>query len=672
MASVQQRLSQLRDELHRHNRLYYVESRPVVSDREYDRLMAELIELERQHPELLTPDSPSQRVGGDLIDALKPVHHSVPMMSIDNTYSEPEVRAFDERVRRVLGADEVVRYVLEPKIDGASLSLRYEKGVLVLAATRGRGNLGDDVTVNARTIGAIPLRLDEMEHPVPPVVEVRGEVYMNNEDFQLVNREIEAEGEPPYANPRNLTSGTLRRLDPKIVARRRLRFLTHGLGQISSMPSQSYWDWLSILRSWGLPVASPAYRVENIDQAIDKIHEFSQVRKTLPYMTDGVVIKVDSFAQRDQLGATSKAPRWVVAFKYETEQQPTILNQVRWQVGKGGNLTPVADLDPVFIGGVTVTHATLHNIDQIKRLDLHLGDTVILERAGEVIPYIVEALPDKRPAHAKPVAAPTHCPSCHSKVHQEPDTPYIRCVNPACPDQLKERLKWFAGRSQMDIQDLGEKLIDQLVGLGLVKNFADLYRLSVEQLQGLDRMGLKSAQNVIAEIELSRQQGLDRLLGGLGIRHVGNRVAYVLASAFGSLDHLKQATQAQLTGVDEIGPIIADSVHDFFHNEASLAVVEALQKAGVDPKFQTRAGQASELPLAGQTIVVTGTMQHYTRDAIERLIVEQGGKASGSVSKKTDLVVAGENAGSKLAKAQQLGVRVISEKELLALIGQSV
>src|SRR4051794_4748941 len=383
--SVQKKIDQLRRELDHHNQLYYVDARPEVTDREYDRLMQELIELERAHPELVTAESPTQRVGGDVQTALKPVRHAVPMMSIDNTYSEDEVRAFDDRVRKALGGGEQPAYVLEPKIDGTSISLRYENGQLVLGATRGRGNVGDDVTVNARTIKSIPLTLNaDAKVKPPPILEVRGEVYMDNEDFQRVNKEIEAEGEPPYANPRNLTAGTLRRLDPKIVAKRRLRFLAHGLGQVEPMPAESYWEWTQLLRHWGLPLPKEVWRITGIDEAIACIHEFEKKRPKLPYMTDGMVMKVDSFAQRDELGATSKAPRWVIAYKYETEQQPTLIRDCRWQVGKSGKLTPVADVEPVFISGVTVTHATLHNIDQIRRLDIHLGDTIVIERSGEV------------------------------------------------------------------------------------------------------------------------------------------------------------------------------------------------------------------------------------------------------------------------------------------------
>lgn len=726
-SSVEQRIEQLRAELHRHNHLYYVEARPVISDREYDRLMQELIELERANPHLITPDSPTQRVGESPLNELASVRHAVPMMSIDNTYSEEEVRAFDQRVRDRLDGQEPT-YVLEPKIDGASVSLRYEEGRLVLAATRGRGNVGDDITANARTIRSIPLRLHPDGAPIPPVLEVRGEIYMDNEDFQRVNKEIAESGEEPYANPRNLTSGTIRRLDPRIVAKRRLRFLAHGLGQVEPLPVQSYWDWLELLRGWGLPLPKEIYRAQNVDEAIKYIHEFEKVRPTLPYMTDGIVIKVDSFPQRDTLGATSKAPRWVIAYKYETEQQPTILRDCEWQVGKGGSLTPVGRLEPVFISGVTVSNVTLHNVDQIRKLDLHLGDTVIIERAGEVIPYVVQAVKEKRPAGAKPVPVPTDCPVCATKLeweaypedivayrclNQECADYYVRkrvkknrfpeacpvcngkvekleqgidlyCVNPACPAQLKERLRWYCGRSQMDIEGVGDKLVDQLVDRGMVHTFADLYKLKAEDLAVLSSeieqgdktvtrtVGEKVAQKVVANIDRSRGQPLERLLAGLGIRHVGNRVAHVLATNFGSLDAIAAASEEELAAVNEIGEVIADSVHDFFHNDAGQNAVAALKAVGIDPKQEVRrAEDTAGLPLAGKTVVVTGTLQKMTRDEIEGLIVKLGGKASGSVSKKTSFVVAGESAGSKLDKAQQLGVEVIDEETFLKRVGQA-
>ncbi len=670
-SAAEKRIRELRKELEHHNHLYHVEARPQISDREYDRLMQELIDLERENPDLITPDSPSQRVGGDVQTELKPVRHAVPMMSIDNTYSEDEVRAFDERVRKGLEGEKP-SYVLEPKIDGASVSLRYEDGKLVLAATRGRGNVGDDITVNARTIKSIPLSL---KGSPPAILEVRGEVYMDNDDFQRVNKEIEAEGEEPYANPRNLTSGTLRRLDPKIVAKRGLRFLAHGLGQVEPMAAESYWEWTKLLREWGIPLPKEVWHVKDVDEAIKCIHEFEAKRPKLPYMTDGIVMKVDSFEQRDRLGATSKAPRWVIAYKYETEQQPTLLKDVEWQVGKGGNLTPVGRLEPVFIGGVTVSNVTLHNIDQIRRLDIHKGDTVVIERAGEVIPYVVQIVPEKRPKDAKVIEPPGKCPVCGEKTEREADTPYVRCVNPACPAQIKERLRWFCGRSQMDIEGLGDVLVDQLVERGLVHTFADLYKLKADDIAGLTSeveqggktvtrtTGEKIAKKVVENIEKSRSQPLDRLVAGLGIRHVGNRVAHVLSIAFGSLDELTAASTERLASVHEIGDVIADSVHDFFNSHAGKETVKRLKQAGLDPKMEKKS--AGDQPLAGKTVVVTGTLEKFDRKQIEDLIVTLGGKASGSVSKKTSFLVAGESAGSKLDKAKELGVEVITEAQFI-------
>jgi DNA ligase (NAD+) len=735
MANAAKRIEQLRKELDHHNHLYYVESKPSISDQEYDRLMRELADLEKTHPELDSPDSPTHRVGGEPIEGLSRVEHAVPMQSIDNTYAEDEVRAFDERVRRGLGGDtgEKPAYVLEPKIDGASINLRYENGRLVLAATRGKGNFGDDVTSNARVIKSIPLTLrtaatGASRAPAPPpILEVRGEIYMDNTDFQKVNAVIAADGEEPYANARNLASGTIRRLDPNIVARRRLRFLAHGLGQVEPLPTQTYWEWTHLLRQWGLPLPAQVWRVESVDEAIRTIHEFEKLRPALPYMTDGMVMKVDSFAQRDRLGATSKAPRWAIAFKYQTEQQPTVLKDVRWQVGKGGNLTPVGDLEPVFIGGVTVEHVTLHNLDQIRRLDLHYGDTVIVERAGEVIPYVVQAVKDKRPKGARPLTAPQKCPQCGTKVEQEalPDETaayrctnldcddfFIRhkvkrtklpadcpvcsqkvevldagidlyCPNPACPAQVKERLRWFCGRGQMDIEGVGEKLVDQLIDRQMVHTFADLYRLKPADIAQLGSevvqegktvkrtVGEKVAQKVIDHIEASRGRPLDRLLAGLGIHHVGNRVSHVLASHFRSLDALAAASVQELAKVHEIGEVIAESVHDFFHNEAGKKVVAEFKAVGIDPTMPAPAAPPpGGLPLAGQTVVVTGTLPTLKREEAEALIVEMGGRAGSSVSKKTSFLLAGESAGSKLTRAQELGLPVLDEAAFLKKIGR--
>ena len=667
--TIEQRIGKLREELHRHNHLYYVEATPLISDLEYDKLMHELIDLETEHPELVTPDSPSQRIGGQPIEGFKTVEHAAPMMSIDNTYDEAEVRRFDERVRKGVGGENV-EYVLEPKVDGVAVSLRYEKGMLVLAATRGDGRRGDDITANARTIRNIPLRL-HADGEVPAVLEVRGEIYMPNAEFQRLNKQREAEGEAVFANPRNATAGTLKQLDSRNVAQRKLRFVAHGLGQVEPLPVESYWTWLTFLKKWGLPAGEQTSHAKNADEVIQRIEAFAKLRGGLAYQTDGMVIKVDSFVQRRTLGATSKAPRWVIAYKYPAEQMQTKLKEVTWQVGKGATLTPVAELEPVFLAGTTVKRASLHNIEQIQRLDVHIGDTIVVEKAGEIIPYVSQVIVGKRPKDAKKVEPPTVCPACGSPVEREGDTPYIRCTGAECVDQLKRKLGWFAGRNQMDIENLGPAIIDQLVDAGIVKTFAELYRLKKDDLLELERMGDKSAQNIVDAIQGSRERGLDRLLAGLGIRHVGNRVAHVLAEHFGSLDAIAGATAEQLSAVNEIGDVIAGSVHEFFHNPLGQKTIADLKAEGLDPKMEKRQAAPGELPLAGQTVVVTGSHPDVTRPQIEQFVQKLGGKASGSVSKKTSLVVYGDEAGSKLSKAEGLGVKTMTIAEFLAQHGYS-
>jgi len=670
--SPKQRIEQLRREVLHHNELYFAKAKPEISDQEYDRLMRELIDLETAYPDLLTADSPSQRVGGAPLEGFNTVEHAEPMLSIDNTYDEDEVRAFDERMRKALG--EPPAYVLEPKVDGVASSLRYEKGILVLAATRGDGRFGDDITVNARTIRTIPLKLHTSDPP--EVLEIRGEIFLPNNEFQRINAERAAVGEDTYKNPRNLTTGTLKQLDSKATASRRLEFVAHGLGQVRDLPPDSYWECLKLLSKWRLPVAEHATCVENIDDAISEIEKFGKVRGKLAYQTDGMVIKVDSRAQRQLLGVTSKSPRWIVAFKYPGEQQQTILKEVDWQVGKIGTLTPVARLEPVFIGGTTVSNATLHNIQQIRALDLHLGDTVVLERAGEVIPYVVQAVVEKRPKGSKPIEAPTKCPSCGSEIRQDVEAAVtskkkaavaLYCVNHECPAQFREQLKWFCGRGQMDIEHVGEKLVDQLIDHDLIKSYADLYRLTADELMKLERMGEKSAANVVDSIEGSRERGLDRLLAGINIRHVGTHVAQALARSFGSLDALAAATKETLLEINGIGQVIADSVFDFFHTKAGQTIIAELKRVGIDPKTEVQTAPAG--PLAGKTIVVTGTLVKLKRQDIEELIVKLGGRAAGSVSKRTSFVVAGADAGSKLEKARQLGVEVISEDAFLERVG---
>jgi DNA ligase (NAD+) len=666
--SAQRRITRLREELDHHNYLYHVVAKPAIGDREYDRLMQELIDLEAAHPQFASPDSPSQRIGGQPIEGFGTVEHALPMMSIDNTYDPAEVRAFDARVHKLLGTDQTVNYVLEPKVDGVAATLRYENGALVLAATRGDGRRGDDITSNARTIRSIPLRLPT-EKDLPRILEVRGEIYMPNAVFQRLNQERTQSGQETFKTPRNLAVGALKALDPKIAASRQLRFVSHGLGQVLPRETGGYWQWLKRLADWRLPVNEHTTQAKNIEQAIAAIEAFADIRGKLSYQTDGMVIKVDSFEQRQKLGATSKAPRWVIAYKYAAQQMQTILREVDWQVGKGGTLTPVARMDPISLGGTTVKNASLHNIEQIQKLDIHLGDTIVVERAGEVIPYVRQVVPQKRPKGAKPIEPPQKCPSCGSKVHKESDGPFIRCDNPACPAQVLERLRWFCGRNQMDIENVGEALVDQLIDAGLVKTFADLYCLTKPQLLDLERMGEKSAQNVIDAIEQSKNRPLERLLAGLGIRHVGNRVAFVLAEHFRSLDALTDATLEQLCSVHEIGDAIAQSVHDFFHSPSGRDTIAQLKSVGVDPTMKSSESARDQL-LAGQSIVVTGALEHFSRPQIEELILQLGGRPSGSVSKKTSFVVAGSDAGSKLDKAGQLGVTVLSEAEFLTKIGQ--
>jgi DNA ligase (NAD+) len=663
-ASIQEKVAALREQINHHNYLYHVLAKPKITDREFDRLLQELIDLERQHPELVTADSPTQRTGGEPIAGFRTVEHAVRMMSIDNTYNEQELRAFDERVRKGLGGEKY-SYVMEPKIDGVAVNLRYEAGRLVLAATRGDGSRGDDITHNIRTMHAVPLELRQ-RRKAPRILEVRGEVFMNNAEFQRINKQRQAAGEEIFANPRNFTAGTLKQLDPRITATRKLRFAAHGVGQVEPALCDTYFECMMILRELGIPLPEHIAQASDIEEVLATMERFAKVRGMLAYQTDGMVVKVDSFKQRQRLGATSKAPRWVIAFKYPAEQVQTVLKSVDWQVGKGGTLTPVARLEPVFVAGTTVSNASLHNIEQIQQKDIHLGDTVVIEKAGEIIPQVVQVVAEKRAKGARKIDAPKTCPSCGAKVEKEADTPYIRCVNPACPAQLKERLRWFCGRGQMDIENVGDALVDQLVDAGLVKTFADLYRLKASQLLELERMGEKSAQNVVDAIAQSRARPLDRLLAGLGIRHVGNRVAYVLASSFGSLDALARATPQELASIHEIGDVIADSVHDFFHNRSGIQAIGQLKEVGIDPRMQKSAG---ELPLEGKTVVVTGSLEKFDRQEIEDLIVRLGGKASGSVSRKTSFVVAGENAGSKLDKAKKLGVKVISEKEFSEMAG---
>ncbi|MCB9850629.1 MAG: NAD-dependent DNA ligase LigA [Phycisphaerales bacterium] len=646
-------IKQLRDEIRKHDRLYFVEDNPRITDREYDKLMERLRVLEAEHPDLLTSDSPSQRVGGEPISGFAKVTHSVPMLSVDNTYDEVQLREFDQRVRKAL-ADEPYRYVVDPKVDGVAASLVYERGALVLAATRGDGVTGDDVTANVKTIRAIPLQL--VGDDVPQVIEIRGEVYWPKDDFAKFNAARQEAGEPVFANPRNATAGTLKQLDPKKIAGRGLRFVAHGFGRMEPILVESHSELSKKLQAWGVPVSSRMRVVDDIDGLIAECHALDRDRNTLAYEIDGLVAKVDAFPQRERLGATSKYPRWCIAYKFAAEQGESKLLDVEFQVGKLGTITPRAIMDPVQLAGTTVRHASLHNFDQVARLDVHIGDTVIVEKAGEIIPQVVRVVMEKRPKDAKPVIAPTACPVCGHEVAQDEGGVYIRCLNPQCSAQRKERLTYFCGRDQMDIEGAGEALIIQLVDHELIKDCSDLYHLHErrDDLIALERMGEKSVDNLLAGIEASKQKPLSKLLAALNIRHVGGTTGELLAEHFGDIDALMDADEEDLLAVDGVGPELAKSVRTFFESEDGQALIDRLRAAGLN-MTQPKRAVAADSPFAGKTVVLTGTLEHLGRKEAEELIKSLGGKSSGSVSKKTDLVIAGEKAGSKLKKAQELG-----------------
>jgi len=664
-------IDRLRSEIERHNRLYYVDAAPAISDRDYDRLMDRLEALEAEHPELATPDSPTRRVGGEPLDAFETVVHAVPMLSIENTYDDDEIREWDARVRRGLNPDESPRYVVELKVDGVAVSVRYEAGKLVLGATRGDGDRGDDVTANLRTVRGIPLALDAAR-PIPPVLEVRGEVYMTNSELARLNvLRLEAEA-TPFANPRNATAGSLKLLDPRLCAQRRLRFLAHGLGQVEGMTASSYAEILDDLRAFGLPISPHNARCESIEQVIEHAKVWATRRNELDYQTDGLVIKVDDLGQRARLGARSKSPRWLIAFKYEAEQAVTTVLGISIFVGKTGKLTPVADLLPVALAGTTVKAASLHNADEIARKDVRVGDTVVIEKAGEIIPQVVRVEVEARDGSEIPFAFPTTCPSCGAPVAREPDGVDFRCPSRAvaCPDQMKEAIRWFAHRDAMDVEGLGAKLVEQLVDRKLVAGLADLYRLDEATLAGLDRMGKKSAKNLVEALEASKHRTLDRFLTGLTIRHVGTRGAEVLAARFGTLAALRAADLPNLQGIPEIGPVVASSAFAYLHDPENARQIDDLLAVGVDPPPMAPPQASSHaLPFAGATFVITGTLPDRTRPEAEAIIRKGGGKVTGAISKSTTYLLAGEKAGSKLDKARSLNIPVIDSAELDRLAG---
>jgi len=666
---IDKRMEQLRGEIRRHDHLYYVLSQPQVTDQQYDRLFAELKQLEADHPDLVTPDSPTQRVSGRPLEGFATVRHAAPMLSMDNTYNADELRAFDERVRKQLETPEY-DYVVELKIDGLAISLRYEQGMLVTGATRGDGEVGDDVTSNIRTIKAVPLSLLSDEAHLPEVLEVRGEVYMPTSSFVELNRVRTEAGEAPFANPRNAAAGSLKLLDARVTASRNLSFFAYAPGQTSEVLGEDHYHTLERFKTLGLPVNPHIQRAGDIDEVIAICLGWSERRTELDYQIDGMVVKVNRFDQREALGATGRAPRWCISYKFPAERAETVVESIVVQVGKSGALTPVANLAPVPLSGTTVRRASLHNFDEMQRLDVRPGDTVLIEKAGEIIPQVVEVREDYRKEGAEPFPIPEKCPVCDSPAVRDEAEVRLRCPNPQCPGQLKERLRHFAGRGQMDIERLGTSLIEQLVDKGLVESFADLYRLRIEDLAALERMGDKSAKNVVDGIEESKTRPLWRFLAALGIRHVGSQSAQILAEHFGTLAALRNAPQTELEVIDQIGPVMAESIHAYFHDAQYQALVDDLLAAGVEPKAGQRRSTGGVLE--GKTIVVTGSLQHYTRRQIQEAIKEAGGKASSSVSKKTDFVVAGKDAGSKLDKAQRLGVEVIDEEQFSRILSGEV
>jgi len=681
VGDVKKRIDGLRSEIRRHDYLYYVLNQPEITDQQYDELFAELRKLEDEHRELVTPDSPTQRVSGRPLEGFATVRHAIPMLSVDNTYSAEELCAFDARVRKGLDTSDY-DYVVELKIDGLAVSLRYQDGILATGATRGDGEIGDDVTMNIRTIRAIPLvlhglqglspkggraaRAAEPSH-IPAVLEVRGEVYMPTKSFVALNKARAEAGETAFANPRNAAAGSLKLLDARITATRNLSFFAYAIGEVSELPVSDHFETLQWFKKLGLPVNPHIQKAKDIDEVVEICQSWSDRRSKLDYQIDGMVIKVNRYDQRDVLGATGRAPRWCISYKFPAERAQTVIHAVVVQVGKTGTLTPVAKFKPVQLAGTTVSSASLHNFDEMRRLDVRVGDTVMIEKAGEIIPQVVEVKKEFRPAGAEPFPVPTRCPNCDTKVVKDEAGVYVRCPNPECTGQLKERLRYFAGRDQMDIEHLGIALIEQLIAAGLVTNFSDLYRLTKEDLLSLERMGEKSAQNVLDAIEASKTRPLWRFLAGLGIRHVGSQSAQVLADRFGSLDAIRNAPQEELETTDQVGPVMAESVYRYFHDPRHRAVVDDLLAAGVKP--QSPAPKKAAGKLQGKTIVVTGGLKNFSRQQVEQAIRDAGGKVSSSVSKKTDFVLAGEDPGSKLDKARSLGVEVIDEPQFVKMLG---
>ena len=672
MKSVQDHITELRTTLRHHEYLYHVMDAPEVPDAEYDRLMRELRQMEEEHPDLITPDSPTQRVGAAPLTVFEQVRHEVPMLSLDNAFDEATYLAFDKRVKDRLKTTDDITFCCELKLDGLAVSLLYEEGLLVQAATRGDGTTGENITANVRTIRAIPLRLKGEN--IPARVEVRGEVFMPQAGFEKLNEEARRSGNKVFANPRNAAAGSLRQLDPRITAKRPLTFFCYGFGLLEGgeMPA-SHWQRLQQFKAWGLPVSDRIRLCHSAEEVLEFYHQVEADRPTLGFDIDGVVIKVDSQQLQEQLGFVARAPRWAVAFKFPAQEQMTTVRDVEFQVGRTGAITPVARLEPVQVAGVMVSNATLHNADEIERLGLQIGDRVVIRRAGDVIPQVVGVVESERPQDTRAIVFPEHCPVCGSDVERVEGEAVTRCTGGLiCGAQRKEALKHFVSRRAMDVDGMGEKIIDQLVDKEYVKTPADLFRLSAGVLTGLDRMGPKSAQNVVDALNKAKQTTLARFLYALGIREVGEATAANLAAHFGELEKIMDADLDALIAVPDVGTVVASHLRNFMEEESNREVIRQLvEDIGIHwPAVEVIKPEEIDSPFSGKTVVLTGSLTILSRDDAKARLVALGAKVSGSVSKKTDLVIAGEAAGSKLAKAQELGIEVIDEAEMIRLLGE--